>query len=120
MPVISAIILAMAMAAAAPGSDVFGFSADERGWHEAMECAAMRSHLEGKDRIVSPGYLDVFDKAGTAAEQIGQMLGKDRAETDKRIAGYSERHAARSERSLGGNAAFCIEKVVAAEKAGKG
>lgn len=109
-------LLSLALLAETPVSSIEGFATDERGWHEAMECAAMRSHLEGRDDILFQSELELFDLARKAAEQIGQRIGKELEETEQRIEGYSQRHAARNPRSLGGNAAFCTDKVLSARR----
>lgn len=96
-------------------TNIEGFSTDERGWHEAMECAAMRPHLEGKD-ILYQDELELFDLARKAAEQIGSRIGKEAEETERRIEGYIQRHAARNPRSLSGNAVFCLEKISSARQ----
>lgn len=106
--------LTFALLADTSGSSIYGFSADERGWHEAMECTAMCPHLEGRADIIYQDKLELFDLARNAADEIGTKLGKDRAEAERRIAGYSQAHASRTPRSLGGNAAVCVEKVASA------
>lgn len=110
------LLLSLASLVQSPVPNIEGFSIDERGWHEAMECAAMRPHLEGKPDVIYQDELELFDRARKAADQIGQQLGKDAAETERHVAGYSERHATRNDRSLGGNAAFCLEKFISAQR----
>jgi len=112
------VLLSLASMTNTAASDIHGFSVDQRGWHEAMECAALRPHLNEKDYYQDE--LTLFDVARQAAEQIGQQIGKDAAETEKRIGGYSQRHATLNTASLGQGAAYCLQILVPAAKRSQG